>query len=127
MRASSKQPDDGTRQLLHAGAWTLAAGVIAALLTIHVFGGITRLGPHTNAGWMSLLVALMCLPFGLMVFALGAAKWLRNRYIATDKARRFAPPLDPISPNTKTLISFSEHSMEHTSHVKERQQGHSSR
>jgi hypothetical protein len=24
----------------------------------------------------------MCLPFGLMLFALGAAKWLRNRRLA---------------------------------------------
>jgi hypothetical protein len=25
------------------------------------------------------MVAMMCLPFGLMLFALGAAKWFRNR------------------------------------------------
>jgi hypothetical protein len=122
MRPSSKQPDDGTRQLLHAGIWTLAAGVIAALLTIHVFGGITRLGPHTNAGWISLLIAMMCLPFGFMAFALGAAKWLRNRYIAAARSRAIAPlPRHPVSRNTKSLLSFSEHPTEHRSHVKERQ------
>jgi uncharacterized membrane protein YidH (DUF202 family) len=60
----------------------LVAGVLAALLTATVFGGISRQGPHTNAGWLSLMAALMCLPFGLMLFALGAAKWLRNRRIA---------------------------------------------
>jgi len=57
----------------------LAAGMAAALLTATVFGGIGRQGPHTNAGWLLLIVAMMCLPFGLMLFALGAAKWLRNR------------------------------------------------
>lgn len=72
-------PDDGTRALLRAGGGTLLAGVIAALLSATVFGGITRQGPHTNAGWLSLMVAMMCLPFGLMLFTLGAAKWLRNR------------------------------------------------
>lgn len=71
--------DDGTRALLRAGSGTLIAGVLAALLTPTVFGGISRHGPHTNAGWLSLMVAMMCLPFGLMLTALGAAKWLRNR------------------------------------------------
>jgi hypothetical protein len=71
--------DDGTRALLQAGLAILLAGILAALLTATVFGGISRQGPHTNAGWLSLMVAMMCLPFGLMLFALGAAKWLRNR------------------------------------------------
>lgn len=71
--------DDGTRALLRAGAAILVAGILAALLTATVFGGISRQGPHTNAGWLSLMAAMMCLPFGLMLFALGAAKWLRNR------------------------------------------------
>jgi hypothetical protein len=74
--------DDGTRSLLRTGGWMLVAGVAAALLTATVFGGISRQGPHTNAGWLSLMAALMCLPFGLMLFTLGAAKWLRNRRLA---------------------------------------------
>ena len=72
-------PDDGTRALLKAGFAILVAGLLAALLTATLFGGISRQGPHTNAGWLSLMVAMMCLPFGLMLFALGAAKWFRNR------------------------------------------------
>jgi hypothetical protein len=60
----------------------LLAGILAALLTAAVFGGISRQGPHTNTGWLSLMVAMMCLPFGLMLFALGAAKWFRNRRLA---------------------------------------------
>ena len=74
-----EQSDDGTRALLLTGIWTLAAGVVAAVLAATVFGGISRQGPHTNAGWLSLMAAMMCLPFGLMLFALGFAKWLRNR------------------------------------------------
>ncbi|HTX40195.1 MAG TPA: hypothetical protein VMD25_00100 [Acidobacteriaceae bacterium] len=73
------QNDDGTRALLRTGAGTLIAGILAAILTITVFGGIGIHGPHTNGGWLSLMVAMMCLPFGLMLFALGFAKWLRNR------------------------------------------------
>lgn len=81
MERSAPTPvgDDGTRALLLAGGWTLVAGVLAAALTATVFGGITRQGPHTNAGWLALMVAMMCLPFGLMLFVLGAAKWMRNR------------------------------------------------
>jgi hypothetical protein len=63
----------------------LLAGILAALLTATVFGGISRQGPHTNAGWLSLMVAMMCLPFGLMLFALGAAKWFRNRRLAGNR------------------------------------------
>jgi hypothetical protein len=72
-------PDDGTRQLLRAGIWTLLVGGLAALSTATVFGGIGVHGPHTNSGWLSLLLAMMCLPFGVMLTLLGAAKWLRNR------------------------------------------------
>jgi hypothetical protein len=75
----TQQSDDGTRALLLTGVWTLAAGLLAALLAATVFGGISRQGPHTNAGWLSLMVAMMCLPFGLMLAGLGFAKWLRNR------------------------------------------------
>ena len=70
---------DGTRQLLQSGIATLAAGILAAALTQFVFGGIGPQGPHTNSGWLALIVALMCLPFGFMLSLLGVAKWLRNR------------------------------------------------
>lgn len=80
-RSAVTVQDDGTRALLQAGLGILAAGVLAAVLTATVFGGISHQGPHTNAGWLSLMVAMMCLPFGLMLFVLGAAKWLRNRRI----------------------------------------------
>jgi hypothetical protein len=71
--------DDGTRALLQAGLAILLAGILAAVLTATVFGGIGTQGPHTSVGWLSLMFAMMCLPFGLMLFVLGAAKWLRNR------------------------------------------------
>lgn len=78
-RAESQVDDDGTRALLRTGIATLAAGILASILTLTVFGGIGIHGPHTNPGWLSLMVAMMCLPFGFMLFALGFAKWLRNR------------------------------------------------
>jgi len=77
--------DDGTQQLLQSGAWTIAAGVLAALLMLTVFGGVTAHGPQTNSGWLALIVALMCLPFGSMLFALGIAKWLRNRRLGEGR------------------------------------------
>lgn len=80
-------PDDGTRPLLQGAFWTLLVGILAALATRFLFGGISTHGPHTNGGWLSLIVAMMCLPFGSMLLALGGAKYLRNRRLAR-KARR---------------------------------------
>ncbi|MFZ0663315.1 MAG: hypothetical protein WAM66_11530 [Acidobacteriaceae bacterium] len=116
-----RQPNDGTRQLLQTGIGTLAAGVLAAVLANTVFGGIGPQGPHTNPGWISLIVAMMCLPFGSLAFVLGAAKWLRNRRMAGSQRRASELPFDPVSREGKSLLSFSEHSMEHRSHGKERQ------
>lgn len=115
------QPDDGTRQLLLTGIWTLAAGAIAAALTETVFGGISRQGPHTNLGWIFLLIAMGCLPFGSMAFLLGGLKWLRNRRMAGSQTGVTDLPLKAVSRDAKTLISFSEHSREQDIHGKERQ------
>jgi hypothetical protein len=73
------QPDDGTRQLLQWGGSMVGAGILAAILLVTVLGGYSRLGASTNTGWFALIVALMCIPFGLMLLALGLAKWFRNR------------------------------------------------
>ena len=78
-RTAGASKDDGTRQLLQSGGGTILAGLLALLLMVTVFGGVTRQGPHTSSGWLALIVALMCLPFGSLLFLLGAAKWLRNR------------------------------------------------
>jgi hypothetical protein len=80
-RAGRASKDDGTRQLLQSGGWTIVAGLLALLLMVTIFGGVTRQGPRTSSGWLALIVALMCLPFGSLLFLLGAAKWLRNRRI----------------------------------------------
>jgi hypothetical protein len=76
------QPDDGTRQLLQGGAFIVGAGLVASLLLVTLLGGFSPTGAHTNSGWLALIVALMCLPFGSLLLALGVAKWLRNRAIA---------------------------------------------
>ncbi|MGC1783299.1 MAG: hypothetical protein WA708_12320 [Acidobacteriaceae bacterium] len=71
--------DDGTRALLQAGFWIVVGGLLSLLATETLFGGIGIHGAHTNAGWLSLMFALMAVPFGLMLLVLGGAKWLRNR------------------------------------------------
>jgi hypothetical protein len=76
------QPQDGTAQLLKGGIWTTATGLLAATSIFLFFGGIGIHGPHTNTGWLMLIVTMMSLPFGSMIFLLGAAKWLRNRRLA---------------------------------------------
>jgi hypothetical protein len=79
---AQSSPGDGTRQLLHWGGSMVGTGLIAILLLLTLLGGYSRNGASTNAGWLALIVALMCLPFGALLLALGVAKWLRNRRIA---------------------------------------------
>lgn len=80
--AQPARTSDGTRQLLCWGGSMVAAGVVCILLLVTLLGGFTRTGAHTNAGWLALIVALMCLPFGALLLALGLAKWLRIRTAA---------------------------------------------
>lgn len=77
--AGNAPREDGTRQLLQWGGSIVGAGLLAALLLETVLGGFSATGAHTNTGWFALIVALMCLPFGSLLLALGVAKWLRNR------------------------------------------------
>ena len=75
-------PDDGTRALLKAGFWIVLISLLSLLLTETIFGGIGIYGARSNGGWLSLMFALMGLPFGLMLLVLGGAKWLRNRRLS---------------------------------------------
>jgi hypothetical protein len=66
------QPD--TRKLLTTGGLIFLTGVVAALLMDFVFGGVGKQGPHTNGGWLALMVAMGCLPTGLLTLFLALAK-----------------------------------------------------
>lgn len=68
-----------TRKLLSTGLAISATGVVAALLALLVFGGIGHQGPHTNAGWLSLMLAMGCLPTGLLTLLLAVSKLLGDR------------------------------------------------
>jgi hypothetical protein len=68
-----------TRTLLRSGIGIFSTGVIAALLTLTVFGGVSHHGPHTDAGWLSLMLAMGCLPTGLMTLVLAIAKVFGDR------------------------------------------------
>jgi|HubBroStandDraft_2_1064218.scaffolds.fasta_scaffold513065_2 hypothetical protein len=73
---------DGTAELLRGGGFMVGAGLLAGLLLETLLGGMTKTGATTNGGWLALIVALMCLPFGALLLGLGIAKWLRNRRLA---------------------------------------------
>jgi len=75
-------PDDGTAQLLRWGSLILAAGLLAVGLLMTVLGGVGVEGARSNTGWLALITGMMCLPFGLMLTALGVAKWFRRRSIS---------------------------------------------
>ena len=79
------QPNDGTRQLLQWGGSMLGAGLLSALLLQTLLGGFSPTGASTNTGWFALILALMCIPFGGLLLALGLAKWLRNWRIARQR------------------------------------------
>lgn len=78
-KSGAARKSDGTRELLQGGGGMVAVGVVAGLLLETVLGGMTPIGARTNGGWFALIVAMMCLPFGGLLLALGIAKWLRNR------------------------------------------------
>ncbi|QNI34830.1 hypothetical protein H7849_06650 [Alloacidobacterium dinghuense] len=73
---------------MQSGIGTLAAGILAAALTQFAFGGIGPQGPHTNSGWLALIVALMCLPFGFLLSLLGMAKWFRIRSLKAHQDQK---------------------------------------
>jgi hypothetical protein len=70
--------EDGTLHLLRSGFLISGVAVLCLCLTLWTLGGISADGPQTQAGWLTLLIALMCMPFGLLLLLLGGAKWLRN-------------------------------------------------
>lgn len=68
-----------TRQLLRTGLAIFGAGAFSAVLAVTVFGGIGRQGPHTNPGWLALMVTMGCLPTGTLTLALAVAKLIGDR------------------------------------------------
>jgi len=68
-----------TRTLLRTGILIFATGAVSCLLAMTVFGGIGRQGPHTNSGWLALMLALGCLPTGMLTLALAIAKVFGDR------------------------------------------------
>lgn len=70
---------DDTRKLLITGTGIFGTGLLAALLMYTVFGGVSRQGPHTNMGWLMLMLAMGCLPTGAMTLGLGLLKFFGDR------------------------------------------------
>jgi hypothetical protein len=66
------QPD--TRKLLTTGTIIFLTGAVSALLMLYAFGGVTQQGPHTNPGWLCLMLAMGCLPTGVLTLFLAFAK-----------------------------------------------------
>ncbi len=64
-----------TRKLLSTGLAIFLTGVFSAASIYLFFGGITRhQGPHTNSGWLALMLAMGCLPTGTLTLVLAIAK-----------------------------------------------------
>jgi hypothetical protein len=68
-----------TRKLLRTGLTIFLTGAIAAALMLTVFGGVTKQGPHTNLGWLALMLAMGCLPTGTLTLLLAFSKFLGDR------------------------------------------------
>jgi hypothetical protein len=73
------QPD--TRRLLRTGLIIFGTGAISVLLLFKVFGGVAnRQGPHTNMGWLALMLAMGCLPTGALTLLLAAVKLIGDYF-----------------------------------------------
>jgi hypothetical protein len=68
-----------TRQLFRAGIAIFLSGVVAAVWALTLGGGISRQGPHSNSGWLALMVAMGCLPLGTLTLLLALAKLIGGR------------------------------------------------
>ncbi len=69
-----------TRKLLTTGLAIFLTGAAAAALALTVLGGIGRQGPHTNSGWLALMLAMGCLPTGILTMLLAFAKLSADRH-----------------------------------------------
>jgi hypothetical protein len=71
------QPD--TRRLLRTGLLIFGTGAISVLLLFTAFGGVAnRQGPHTNMGWLALMLAMGCLPTGFLTLLLAGLKLISD-------------------------------------------------
>jgi hypothetical protein len=68
-----------TRQLFRTGLAIFLTGVAAAVIALTLGGGLSRQGPHTNSGWLALMVAMGCLPLGTLTLVLALAKLVGKR------------------------------------------------
>lgn len=68
-----------TRTLLQTGGGIFATGAFSAALMLFAFGGVTKQGPHTNLGWLCLMIAMGCLPTGTLTLLLGLLKLSSER------------------------------------------------
>ena len=71
------QPD--TRKLLTTGSAIFLTGAVAAALMLTVFGGVTSSGPQGTGGWLALMLAMGCLPTGLLTLLLALTKLVGER------------------------------------------------
>ncbi len=63
-----------TRKLLLTGGSIFLVAAIAALCLYTVLGGVSKQGPHNNAGWLALMIVMGCGPTGVLTLALALAK-----------------------------------------------------
>lgn len=77
VQSARMQPD--TRKLLRTGLLIFGTGVLSSLLALTAFGGIGPQGPHTNSGWLSLMLAMGCLPTGFLTLLLALMKVFADR------------------------------------------------
>ena len=65
---------------LRQGCAIVGVGILSALLMKVAYGGMTHSGPRDPGDWLLLMISIMCLPFGLLLLAIGTVAKMKTRF-----------------------------------------------
>jgi hypothetical protein len=65
---------------LRQGSVIVGVGILSALLMGIACGGMTHSEPHNTGEWLLLMIAMMCLLFGLLLLTIGIVAKMKGQF-----------------------------------------------